>query len=161
MSNRKALPEDMADQFFKGQSVFFTDQSQTAPVAAPLAPPAPPTPPPPAPTADSLLATNRQSQPASLPPVQQDVTIDVTTSILHNVDLKAWREQIETTETQNSSLRLTSEERYGIEDLINEVERHEKIKTSMNELARLGLLFLIHEFKQNGRKSILYRVKKA
>jgi len=33
--------------------------------------------------------------------------------------------------------------------------------THDDEVARLGLLFLIHEFKQNRRQSILYRVKKA
>ena len=86
---------------------------------------------------------------------------DVTTAMLEDIDLKHWREQIEDTETQNSSLRLTSQERYVIEDVISELQRKEKIKTSMNEVARLGLLFLIHEFKQNRRQSIIYRVKKA
>lgn len=150
MSNRKALPEDIADKFFQGESVFFQDK--------PPASPEPPTAvsPPPAPPESKLQASQEQR-----PAVRQDVTIDVTTALLQDVDLKRWRETIENTETQNSSLRLTSEERYVIEDVISELQRKERIKTSMNEVARLGLLFLIHEFKQNRRTSILYHVKKA
>lgn len=166
MSNRKALPEDI-DKFFAGKSVFFEEQPQTMPAPeqasetpAAVLPPVE-TPPPAIPNQASSLANTQPTKPEPLPSVRQDVTIDVTTSLLQDVDLKHWREQIEDTETQNSSLRLTSEERYVIEDVISELQRKERVKTSMNEVARLGLLFLIHEFKQNRRTSILYRVKKA
>jgi hypothetical protein len=170
MSNRKALPPDLADKFFEGKSMFFGDPphaplSQQQPVKeAPVAAtPTIETPPPTAQTStqDSSRADHQPSAQESLPSVRQDVTIDVTTSLLQDVDLKAWREQIEDTETQNSSLRLTSEERYIIEDVVSDLQRKEKVKTSMNEVARLGLLFLIHEFKKHRRKSIIYRVKKA
>ena len=86
---------------------------------------------------------------------------DVMTSQLTGVNLKAWQAVIEDTETQNSALRLTSTERYAVEDVVNELRRQEKIKTSMNEIARLGLLLLIHDFKQNKRRSLLYQVKQA
>src|SRR3712207_7591357 len=53
----------------------------------------------------------------------------------HDVDYREWRDIIENTETRNSSLRLTREEGYEIEDLVKELERKHKITTSMNELA--------------------------
>ena len=86
---------------------------------------------------------------------------DVMTSPLHDVNLRAWREVIENTETQNSALRLTSAERFAVEDVVNDLRRKEKVKTSMNEIARLGLLLLIHDFVKNKRTSLLYRIKKA
>lgn len=123
------------------------------------------TPLPVAPVRSAVMDSTPQS---NQPPTQEhfhsidpDITIDVMTSLLQDIDLKHWRELIENTETQNSSLRLTSEERYVIEDVLSELQRKERIKTSMNEVARLGLLFLIHEFKKNRHHSILYRVKKA
>jgi hypothetical protein len=160
MTSRKALPADLRDQFFKGESVFFQDQPQATRVSEqPVALASAATPPPVA--QDNSPANRPPLQQEELTAVRQDGMSDVTTSLLQDVDLKRWREQIEDTETQNSSLRLTSEERYVIEDIISELQRKERIKTSMNEVARLGLLFLIHEFKKNRRMSILYRVKKA
>ena len=171
MTNRKALPEDIADQFFQGQSVFFQEKPQATPSPQPVtaAPAAAnlPTQTPPlaaptlAPAQDSMPESDQPPTPESLPSTRHDVMSDVTTSFLQDIDLKAWREQIENTETQNSSLRLTSGERYVIEDVLSELQRNERIKTSMNEVARLGLLFLMHDFKQHGRKSLIYQVKKA
>jgi hypothetical protein len=83
------------------------------------------------------------------------------TSRRRDADLKTWQEIIENTETQSSALRLTREERYAVEDMVNELRRQEKIKTSMNEIARLGLLVLIQDFKQNRQQSLVYQVKKS
>lgn len=149
---KKQFPTDAITNELAGASAFFQPQAPE-PLAA--TPPVTETPPP------ALSDTTQQANQAALSSVYQDVMSDAVTSLLQDIDLKRWREQIEDTETQNSSLRLTSEERYVIEDIISELQRKEKIKTSMNEVARLGLLFLIHEFKKNQRQSILYRVKKA
>src|SRR5262245_21628156 len=78
---------------------------------------------------------------------RQETLTDVLTSLLHDVNLRAWKETIENTETRGSTLRLTNEEDYAVEDVIKELERKLKVKTSLNELARLGLLFLVHDFK--------------
>ena len=88
-------------------------------------------------------------------------TKDVTTSSRHDVNYRAWRDIIENTETHNSSLRLTAEENFAVEDVITDLRRHLKIKTSLNEVARLGLLYLIHDFKQHRENSVLYKVKKS
>ena len=68
---------------------------------------------------------------------------------------------IENTETHNSSLRLTTEESNDIEDVIQELKRHLKVKTSLNEVARLGLLYLVHDFKEHRERSLIYQVKKS
>ena len=86
---------------------------------------------------------------------------DVMTSLLQDVNLRRWKDTIENTETRGSSLRLTNDEIYAVQDILKDLERQLKIKTSINELARLGLLFLIHDFKKNGDKSLIYKVKKS
>jgi len=90
-----------------------------------------------------------------------DVMLDVVTSSRQATSLKAWQEIIENTETQNSALRLTSEERYAVEDMVSELRRKYAIKTSMNEIARLGLLVLVADFKQQKKASLIHHVKKA
>ena len=91
----------------------------------------------------------------------RDVNHDVMTSQSQDIDLRAWQEIIENTETQNTALRLTTEERYAIEDAVNELRRKYGIKTSMNEVARLGLMLIIHDFKKNKKESLIHQVKKA
>jgi hypothetical protein len=93
--------------------------------------------------------------------VSQDAHRDVITPLRHDFDYRAWRDVIENTETHNSALRLTREERYEVEDMISELERKHKIKTSMNEIARLGVLWVIHDFKKNRGQSLVYKVKKS
>ena len=90
-----------------------------------------------------------------------EVIHDVMTSSHHDVHYRAWRDIIENTETHNSALRLTREERYEVEDTIQDLERKHKIKTSLNEVARLGLLSIIHDYKKNKQQSLLYKVKKS
>src|SRR5512144_2222994 len=48
---------------------------------------------------------------------------DAVTSSRHDVNLRKWRDIIENTETHNSALRITNEERYEIEDLVSELRR--------------------------------------
>jgi hypothetical protein len=86
---------------------------------------------------------------------------DVTASARQDVDYRAWKDIIENTETHNSALRLTREERYDVEDVVSDLERTHHIKTSMNELARLGLLSILRDYKQLKRQSLVYKVKKS
>ena len=89
------------------------------------------------------------------------VVDDVTTSSRYDVSFRKWRDIIEDTETHNSALRLTNDESYAIEDVINDLKRKYKVKTSMNELARLGLLYLVQDFKKNKQQSLIVEVKKS
>lgn len=169
MMPKKALPDDI-DNFFEGESVFFQKAEDNAKPQSPTpAQEETAQPPLPASTPSSEKGAKHERKPAinqasstpSLDKTNIDVMIDVMTSLLQDVNLREWREVIENTETQNTALRITSEERYAIEDVVNELRRKEKVKTSMNEIARLGMIYLIYDFKKNGRESILYKIKKA
>jgi hypothetical protein len=111
----------------------------------------------------------KSSTPESSTPVSKQSTKkvnksainDVMTSSRHDVNHRTWRDIIENTETHNSSLRLTTEEGEHIEDLITDLKRKFKIKTSLNEVARLGLLHIVQDFKKNGENSLIYKVKKS
>lgn len=106
-------------------------------------------------------ATQQQTPEEAVIEVTNDVMVDVTTSILSGVDMKKWQEVIEDTETHNSSLRMSAEEKEQIEDVLRELKREFKVKTSINEIARLGLLLLAHDFNQRGKQSIIALIKKA
>jgi hypothetical protein len=93
--------------------------------------------------------------------VSDDVMTSLRHDVLHGVNIRRWRDIIENTETRNSSLRLTTKEADDIEDLITELKRKLKVKTSLNEVARLGLLYLLHDFKKNRANSLIYKVKKS
>jgi len=86
---------------------------------------------------------------------------DVTTSSRHDVNHREWRDIIENTESHNSSLRITNDEKYAVKDLVDELERKYKVKTSLNELARLGLLYIIEDFKKDKLNSLIIKVKKS
>jgi hypothetical protein len=118
---------------------------------------------------DRSEKTSHRSKTHGTPPSPQhsrkkgseSATPDVVTSLLHDVNLRGWRDMIENTETHNSSLRLTTEESDDVEDAITELKRQLKVKTSLNEMARLGLLYLLHDFKKHRENSLIYKVKKS
>ena len=115
--------------------------------------------------APSSGAVNADKKPQTAEPKTthptKDVRHDVMTSQQHNVNYRSWRDIIENTETHNSALRLTREERYQIEDMIQDLERTHKIKTSMNEVARLGLLVVMDDYEKHKRDALIYKVKKS
>jgi hypothetical protein len=108
-----------------------------------------------------LTDSTHLSQPDNTQKELQVSNNDVMTSSRHDANLRKWRDIIEDTEVQNSALRVTKEERYAIEDLVSELRRKYKIKTSMNEIARLGLLYIIDDFKKDKQKALIIKVKKS
>ena len=112
-------------------------------------------------THQSNMQATPLSRPASANKARKTLHTDVVTSSLQDVNLRGWRDLIENTETHNSSLRLTTEEGEDVEDVIKELKRQLKVKTSLNEIARLGLLYLVHDFKKHRERSLIYHVKKS
>jgi hypothetical protein len=117
-------------------------------------------------SSEAIVSRSKETQPVQEFPNKSDnkrssASSDVMTSLLHDVNYREWRDIIENTETHNSSLRLTTEEAEDVEDLIKELKRKLKIKTSLNEIARLGLLYILHDFKKNRENSLVYKVKKS
>ncbi|MCC7018569.1 MAG: hypothetical protein IT332_02360 [Ardenticatenales bacterium] len=88
-----------------------------------------------------------------------DVVTDVMTSVLLE-DISMWRKVLAVSETHNSALRLSAQERDDIEDCVLLLRRKFGIKTSMNELARLGLLLLVRDVRTRKSESLVCAVKK-
>jgi hypothetical protein len=112
-------------------------------------------------TSRSKNQTAHLSRPDRANKERKPLNTDVVTSLLQDVNLREWRDLIENTETHNSSLRLTTEEGEDVEDVIKELKRQLKVKTSLNEIARLGLLYLVHDFKKHRERSLIHQVKKS
>jgi hypothetical protein len=169
--SRKSLNITGIQNELEGGSAFFPSPQPTADSAAqnPMSRPTPPTDENAAAQTPVLNRGQREERPDQIveavieasPDVTTDATTDVMTSVLPDVNKKLWRELIEETETHNSSLRISLKEREQIEDVVRDLKRKYRIKTSMNEVARLGLLFLIHNFKTHGEQSIIADVKTA
>jgi hypothetical protein len=70
-----------------------------------------------------------------------------------------WKEIITDADTQNTTVRLTKKESNNVSDFTRNLRREKNIRISMNELARLGLLFLMDDFNDNGEKSVISKVK--
>jgi hypothetical protein len=162
----EAITSELAQSvFFQRPAVDQPDEPVVKPVQDKPAKPHSPTQarrsPPPSPGGEEPKTSHQPWHEASNDEVKPDVKHDVMTSQFQDIDLRTWQEIIEDTETQNSALRLTNEERYAIEDAVNELRRKYGIKTSMNEIARLGMLLLIHDFKQHKKQSMIHKVKKA
>jgi hypothetical protein len=130
---------------------------------------------------EALLAAEKGKKPEVRPPVDKpqilikpsqmektgkeeindDGDHDVTASTRHDINYRAWNDLIEDTEKHNSSLRITKREKFDVEDFIKDLERKHGVKTSLNELARLGILYLIDDYKKNRTNSLVYKVKKS
>ena len=116
-----------------------------------------------------LIREDRSTPPTPTPEINHEIQHsepksrrhDVKTSISQDVKFRKWRDIIEGTETQNSPLRMTKNEKYDVKDLIEELERKYKVETSLNEIARLGILYIIEDFKKDKMKSLIMRVKKS
>ena len=150
-----SLTENLKQSKGQGMGVFFSPplpHPGNAGAKPQTAPPRQHTKPEHAKTAPKAVKKNREA-------LNEDPSNDVTTSLLHDVNLREWRDLIEDTETHNSSLRLTRAEMYEVEDVKKELERKLKVGTSLNEMARLGLLYIIHDFKKNREKSLIVKVK--
>lgn len=91
---------------------------------------------------------------------RHDVTQDAVTSVLPE-DVSRWRKILANTELHNSALRLSAQERDDVEDCVLLLRRTLGIKTSMNELARLGLLLLVRDVRARKSASIVCAVKQS
>lgn len=110
---------------------------------------------PPSPAPDKLPTTQRVTPP------RDDARDDVMTLSLPNASTRDWRDVIENTETHSSALRLSQKEREAVEDCLRDLRRKYRIKTSMNEVVRLGLLALIADLKARGEASLVVAVKRS
>jgi len=93
---------------------------------------------------------------------------DITTSINHDINqshhhdvaIEEIRKSVRSTGKDLTSLRLTPEETKSLRDIAYTYES-QGYRTSRNEIARIGINYLISDYRQNGKSSILEKVVKA
>ena len=96
--------------------------------------------------------SNRASARASMLANNQDDTIETI------------RKTVKQVGKDTLFVRLTTDEKHRVTSVVyafNEMYRRESRKTSENELGRIGINFLLEDYKANGEQSILARVLAA
>ena len=78
----------------------------------------------------------------------------------HDVIVELIRKTVKVIGKEPSTHRLTLEEKKAITDVIY-AYKSSGIKTSENEIARIAINFLVNDYKENGKNSILHKVLKA
>ena len=85
---------------------------------------------------------------------------DTTVSRHHDTIFEAVRKAVKEFGKEAATHRFTLDEKKAIADLVYTYKR-KNIKTSENEITRIGVNYLLQDHKENGRMSILNRVIKA
>jgi len=85
---------------------------------------------------------------------------DTTVSRHHDTMISIIRGEVKVFGKEAATHRFTLEEKKAIADIVY-AHKHLGIKTSENEIARIGVNFLINDYKENGENSVLSKVLKA
>ena len=97
-------------------------------------------------------------------PRYRDTTIprnhDTTTPRYHDTIIKIIRKAVKNFGKEAATHRFTIVEKKAIADIIFRF-RAKDIKTSENEITRIAVNFIVQDYKENGKKSILERTLKA
>jgi hypothetical protein len=102
-------------------------------------------------------------------PVNSDASSHANTSasVLANIQndiVETIRKTVKQVGKDTLFVRLTADEKHQVASVVyalNEMYRGEGRKTSENEIGRIGLNFLLEDYKVNGEQSILARVLAA
>jgi len=109
---------------------------------------------------DAMADAKESSLHDSITDVNGSTRHDVMTSVSRE-EVTRWRKMLANSETHGSALRLSAQERDDVEDCVLLLRRTYGIKTSMNELVRLGLLLLVRDVRTRKSKSVICAVKES
>lgn len=109
---------------------------------------------------DAMADVNESSRHDSMTDTNESTRHDVMTSVSPE-EVSRWRKLLANSETHGSALRLSAQERDDVEDCVLLLRRTYGIKTSMNELVRLGLLLLVRDVRARKSKSVICAVKES
>jgi hypothetical protein len=118
------------------------------------------------PKQESANASKPVSSHAVVKPVKKSryhasVDSSRSASMLADSDvIETIRKAVRHTGEKVTYIRLTKEEKSDIKDIIYTYEK-QGIETSENEIGRIGLKWLIEDYKENGKNSILAKVLEA
>jgi hypothetical protein len=163
MASRKAVPENLADKFFHGESMFFQDPPQ--------APPSQPQPAPETPVVVPTIQTPPPVQPPKQPSKQPSVVATMTprkndTVVPRHHDtvippiIEQVRRAVKQFGKEAATHRFTQEEKQELADIIYTYSRR-GYRTSENEIARIAINWLVLDYKENGEESVLVKALKA
>jgi hypothetical protein len=109
--------------------------------------------------------TDRAGEPqATTPPTNRDTTTprnhDTTVSRHHDAAIEVVRKAVKEFGKEAATHRFTLAEKKAIADIIY-AYKNSGIRTSENEITRIAINFIIHDYLENGEHSILDRVLRA
>ena len=85
---------------------------------------------------------------------------DTTVSRHHDTMVEVVRTSVKALGKEAATHRFTQEEKQAIVDIVYAYKQR-NIKTSENEITRIGVNFILQDHKENGKRGILDRVIKA
>ena len=85
---------------------------------------------------------------------------DTTVSQLHDTMVEAVRRAVKEFGKEAATHRFTAEEKRALADIIYAYKR-QGTKTSENEITRIAVNFIINDYRENGKNSVLERILKA
>jgi hypothetical protein len=91
--------------------------------------------------------------------IPHDITHDITISG-NKVVIETIRKTVRQVGKETTPLRLTPEEKRQLADIVYTYKRH-GIRTSENEINRIGINFLLADYQTHGEASILAKVVEA
>ena len=85
---------------------------------------------------------------------------DTTVSRYHDAIVEVVRKAVKQFGKEAATHRFTVAEKKAIADIIY-AYRNQGIRTSENEIARIAVNFILHDYRENGENSVLDRVLRA
>ena len=168
MSKKKLQIEGITNEL-EGASLFFSQPTKMPPppISEPAPEPEPATPlsepvlkteiPPP------VLAKNKKDH-AKSRQMSNNASKQASIAIEKHDFVEAIRKTVKQVGKEVSFIRLTPEEKHSLGSIVysfNEIYRGEGRKTSENEIGRIGLNYLLEDYRENGNNSIIARVLAA
>lgn len=109
---------------------------------------------------NKIKNNTKSSKPASkLASTPASIQVDKTPGTVESI-----RRSVKQMGKEVVFIRVTSEEKHSLGSIVysfNEIYREEGRKTSENEIGRIGLNYLLEDYRENGSNSILARVLAA
>jgi hypothetical protein len=116
------------------------------------------------PLSEDKAKTSRPPREVKRAPKNRDTMLPrhhgTTVSRYHDTLIEAIRKAVKDFGKEAATHRFTQEEKQGIADLIYAYSK-QGLKTSENEIARIGINFIIQDYKENGEDCLLGRALKA
>ena len=113
-----------------------------------------------APPAPTQLASTEASIAAVVKPGTRDTTIPRQRGVITASTVRSLRKAVRVIGKEAATHRFTSQEKDQLADIVYTYGR-QGYRTSENEVVRIGVNWLIVDYQENGRQSVLHRAMKA